>query len=56
MKDNTELQDCVIMPMNSTYLSPDIQNELIGILTIQFRKKVVAVINSADVPSYSVAD
>lgn len=38
LKDNVELQNCAkIMPKNATYLSPDIQKELIAILAIQVR-------------------
>ncbi len=55
LKDNEYLRKCQdSMPRNATYMSPEIQNEIIAIITIIVLKTIVDDINSADVPFFTL--
>lgn len=55
LKDNEYLQKCQeIMPRNATYLSADIQNEFIAIISNIVQKQIIDEINSADVQHFTL--
>lgn len=55
LKDSEQLRNCQkIMPKNCTYLSPDIQNELISIIAKLIEQQIVNEINSADVEFFTI--
>lgn len=55
LKQSEELRECQsVMPKNATYLSPDIQNELISILAKMTREEIVKDVNSADVEFFTL--
>ncbi|KAJ6648887.1 Zinc finger MYM-type protein 1 [Pseudolycoriella hygida] len=52
---NKELRKCAeFMPKNATYLSPDIQNELIWTIAKITRQQIVDDVLSADIPYYTI--
>lgn len=55
LKDCEYLRKCQqVMPKNATYLSPDVQNDLIAIMYQLTQKYIVRDIKLADVPWYSI--
>lgn len=55
LKDSEKLRECQqIIPDNCTYLSPDIQNELISIIAELVMEAIVSEINSADVDFFTI--
>lgn len=54
LKDNEYLRKCQsVMPRNATYMSAEIQNEIIAIIDKMVQQKIVD-INSADVPHFTL--
>lgn len=52
---NEELKKCeAFMPRNATYLSPDIQNELIWIMAVIIRQKIVDDVLNADTEYFTL--
>lgn len=55
LKGNEELKMCqAVMPKNATYKSPEVQNELIEVITELTKENIADEVISADVPHYTV--
>lgn len=55
LKREEELRKCQsVMPKNATYLSPDIQNEIISILTKMVREEIIDEMKSADTDHFTI--
>lgn len=56
MKDKTLAECAAIIPRNATYLSPEIQNEIIEIMAEVVRESVANDIKNADVPWFTLLE